>query len=123
MFLALVALASVATAPAPVDYHIHAAIRQDGKVIFDPRLRTRAGEDAMVVIGDDAAKYALKVVTNPDAGTGAVSMSLELVVTRKASSRRIATTVVVRTGEPVVLTLPATNTDPAVTVDVSADKV
>jgi len=130
MILAL-ALAAAIAAPAdavPVQYQIHATMIQDGKVLYDPRLVSHAGETATFVeSGDGTTDYDLKVTATPDAthnaGPDGVSLAVDLVVGRQGSHRRIVGTVIVKAGEPVHLTLPASAADAAVTVDISADKV
>jgi len=126
----VVALAAVVAAPAlPAlnGYQVHATMIQDGKVLWDQGLTAKAGETKAIVNLGDVGTYALKVIATPDvtqkAGTDGISLSLDLVVSRKASDRRVATTVVVKAGEPVTLTLPADGADPAIQMNVSADKI
>ena len=131
MILALAALAAAIATPSdatPVQYQIHAKMIQDGKVLYDPRLVSHSGEAAsFVVAGHGTTDYALKVTATPDAthnaGPDGVSLAVDLVVGRQGSHRRIVGTVIVKAGQPVHLTLPASAADPAVTVDISADKV
>ncbi len=130
MILAL-ALAAAIAAPAdtaPAQYQIHATVIQDGQVLYDPRLTTNAGETASFVeAGHGTSDYTLKVTPTMDAtdkaGPDGVSMAVDLVVAQPGSNRRFTGTVVVKAGEPVHLTLPASKTEPAVTVNISADKV
>ena len=129
MILALALAAAIANPSdtVPVQYQIHATMIQDGEVMYDPRLVSHAGETATFAVGSTAMSYDLKVIASPDAahtaGADSVSLAVDLVVGRQGSNRHVVTTVVVKSGEPVHLTLPASATDPAVTVDISADKV
>ncbi len=131
MILALAALmAAMSTQPADASagqYLIHATLIQDGKVLCDPRLTAKAGETAAFVSDNGVTRYALKVVAGPDAehkaGLNGVSLWLDLVVGRDANSRHVETTIVVKPGEPATLTLPASDANPPVTVNVAADKV
>ena len=131
MILALAALmAAMSSQPADAStgqYLIHATVIQDGKVLCDPRLTAKAGETAAFVSDNGVTSYALKVVAGPDAdhkvGLNGVVLSLDLIVGHNANSRHVATTVVVKPGEPVTLTLPASAASPPVTVNAAADKV
>ena len=130
MILALALAAAIATPSdaVPAQYQIHATMIQDGKVLYDPRLVSPAGGTATFVeAGHGTTDYALKVIATPDAthnaGPDGVSLAVDLVVGRPGSNRRVVGTVIVKAGEPVRLTLPASAADPAVTVDISADKV
>jgi hypothetical protein len=127
-FALAAAIATTTTDAVPVQYQIHATMIQDGKVVYDPRLLSHAGETATFVVGGHGTTdYDLKVTATPDArhhaGPDGVSLAVDLMVGRQGSNRHVLTTVVVKSGEPVHLTLPASATDPAVTVDISADKV
>ncbi len=130
MILAL-ALAAAIAAPSdavPAQYQIHATMIQDGRVLYDPRLTTNAGETASFVeAGHGTTDYSLKVTPIADAthkaGPDGVSMAVDLVVAQQGSNRRVTGTVVVKAGDPVHLTLPASKTEPAVTVNISADKI
>jgi hypothetical protein len=123
--LAALALATSAN-PAPATYLVSATISQDGKVLSRPRLTTKDGETAGIMIGDVTRNYALKVTPKRDAAQIAaddtVSLSLDLVVGNASQNRRVDTTVVAKLGKTVTLTLPATVAEPAVTVDVTANR-
>jgi hypothetical protein len=131
MILALVALTTaVGSAPAeaaPGRYEIHATMVQNGKILCDPRLIANAGETAAFVTGNGQTTYDLKVIARPDVGHAAaidrLSLAVEFAVDGPGSGAHVETTVIVRPGEPVTVTLPASETSPPVAVSLSADKI
>ena len=121
-----IAMLAAAMSTAPGQYQIHATMIQDGKVLYDPRLVANAGEPATFVTGDGKTDYDLRVVATPDsldkAGPDGVALSVDLSVGRQDNRRHLVTKVVVKPGELVTLTLPASAANPSISVNISADK-
>ncbi len=112
--------------PRPI-YQIHAIISQDGQVKYEPRMLAKSGEQASFVINTSTTHFAFKATAQTKAlsqdGPDGIGLAIDVEAGRGGTVRRIATKVCLKSGEHVIISLPASKLEPPETLNLTIDQI
>ena len=130
MFVPLLAIILGVVAPTDTPrpiYQIHAIISKDGQVKYEPRMLSKSGEQASFVIDTPTTHFAFKATAQPKAlsqdGPDGIGLSIDVEVGRGGTVRRIATEFCLKSGEHVIISLPASKLEPPETLNLTVDQI